>query len=82
MNRGKDIAFALQWADEDGMPNLGEGISRTQDRKARLWSVSVSYSHNRVMHTTVLAISAKEAKKFSLNRHPQATEITVNGKAT
>lgn len=80
MNRGKDVAFMLQWS-EDSQPSLGEGVSRTSDPAARLWSVDVTFPGNRVMRTTILAKNNSQALKFSKNRYPQAINFQVHGKA-
>lgn len=80
MKRGKDANFILVW-DDGERPNLGDGVSRTKDPSAVLWSVDVGYSKGPGMRTTVLARNKGEARKFTQNRYPTATTITVNGKA-
>lgn len=80
MKRGKDVMFAFHWNDEEGKPNLGEGISRTSDAAAVLWSVDVGYAKGPGMKTTVRAKNKSEARKFTQNRYPTATTITVNGR--
>jgi hypothetical protein len=71
----------LTWDDDPARPNLGEGISRTSSPAAALWSVDVGFDKGPGMRTTVRAKSKGEAKKFTRNRYPTATIITVNGKA-
>lgn len=80
MRKGKEFSSLLSWADE-AQPHLGEGISRTTSDKAVLWSVTVQWGKGTPMRTTVLATSSKQAEKFSRNRHPTATTITVIGRA-
>lgn len=82
MRRGKDVKFVLNWDEDVIKPNLGDGVSRTKDPSAVLWSVDVAYPKGPGMHTTVLAKTKAEARKFTRNRYPTATEITVHGKAT
>lgn len=80
MNRGKDVLFTLQWNEDDvHRPNLGEGISRTSDRRAVLWDVCVVIN-GRPMTTTIRAVTKGQALKFSKNRYPNATSITSTGK--
>jgi hypothetical protein len=72
--------YLLHW-QEDNQSVVGEGLSRTESKAARLWSVDVGFNHQRPMKTTVRASSKSEAIKFTKNRHPLATTITVLGKA-
>lgn len=72
-------SYLLFW-QEDHQPIVGEGLSRTESKAARLWSVDVGFSHQPPMKTTVRASSKREAVKFTKNRHPLATTITVLGK--
>lgn len=72
--------YALQWQDDD-RPTLGEGLSRTNDPSAVLWSVDVGYANGPGMRTTVRARNKSEARKFTQNRYPTATTITIHGKA-
>jgi len=78
----KEILSAIEWAKEETLPVLGEGISRTSERGARLWSVDVMFPGNRVMRTTILAKNNSQALKFSKNRYPNATHFKFNGRAT
>lgn len=78
MFKGKEN-YVLTWR-EDGMPTLGEGLSRTTHPAAKLWDVDVQLSNGNPMRTTVRAVSKSEAKKFSANRYPTATLITVHGR--
>lgn len=80
MKRGKDANFTFIWNDEEVKPNLGEGISRTNDAAAGMWSVDVGYAKGPGMKTTVRAKNKTEARKFTQNRYPTATTITVNGR--
>lgn len=70
----------LLWYDEP-RPVLGEGLSRTSKHTAALWRVDVVEHRLRPMKTTIRASSRAEALKFSKNRYPNATTITVIGKA-
>jgi hypothetical protein len=80
--RGKDAGFVLVFADDTFTPpNLGEGISRTSNPRARLWKVKVSFADALPMSTTVLATSQKEAVRFTKNRYPASTSIICTGKA-
>jgi hypothetical protein len=72
--------YLLLW-QEDTQPVVGEGLSRTESKAARLWSVDVGFNHQSPMKTTIRATSKAEAIKFTKNRHPLATTITVLGKA-
>lgn len=72
--------YMLTWQDET-QPVFGEGLSRTSNPAAKLWQVSVRFAAGPPMKTTVLALNKSEALKFSKNRHPNATKITVLGKA-
>ena len=80
--RGKDVGFVLTFGDDSfNTPNLGEGISRTSNPKARLWAVKVSFADALPMSTTVLATSRKQAVLFTKNRYPHSTSIICTGKA-
>lgn len=72
--------YMLTWQDKD-QSVIGEGLSRTSNPAAKLWQVSVRFPAGPPMKTTVLALNKREALKFSKNRHPTATSITVLGKA-
>lgn len=78
MTGGKE-SYVLTW-QEDVVPRLGDGISRTTHPAAKLWNVDVELGNNNPMRTTVRALNKTEAKKFTANRYPQATSITVHGK--
>lgn len=78
MSRNKEN-YVLTW-QEDEVPTLGEGLSRTTNPAAKLWDVDVEMSNSKPMRTTVRAISKSEAKKFTANRYPLATSITVHGR--
>lgn len=79
--RGKDVAFALTWSDDD-TPNLGEGFSRTSAKDARMWEVLVNIPGQMPIKGTIRARTRKETKLFATNRHPNATSIIVTGKAS
>lgn len=79
MNRGKDCNYMLHWA-EDHRPVVGEGLSRTSDPRAPLWVVDVEFDKTPRMRTTIKASNKREARKFALNRHPDAKTITIHGK--
>lgn len=70
--------YLLPWREGD-YQSLGEGVSRTSDPRSRLYAVEVKMRSSRPMHTTVRAISPSQAKQFTLNRHPDATTITIKG---
>ena len=78
MTNGKEFLLSVQWDDQDP-PILGEGISRTSNKRAVLYDVLVVLN-GRPMTTTVRATSKAEAIKFSKNRYPRATSITSTGK--
>jgi len=73
-------SYVLPWDDGD-QPVVGDGLSRTSDPRAVLWSVEVSWDHGKPMRSTVRAVSKTQAAAFTKNRHPKATTITVQGKA-
>jgi hypothetical protein len=80
MYKKTEPSYVLGWEDES-RPNLGEGISRTSKATAPLWRVDVVNKGARAMKTTIRAANKAEALKFSQNRYPSATTITVIGKA-
>jgi hypothetical protein len=80
MEKKSNFGCVLAWED-DARPNLGEGVSRTTSASAVLWQVNVIIGGMPPMKTTVLANNKTEARKFSENRYPKATTITVIGKA-
>jgi hypothetical protein len=80
MFKKPERSYMLGWSD-DSRPNLGEGISRTSKTTAPLWRVDVADKGHQVMRTTIRAANKAEALKFSQNRYPSATTITVIGKA-
>ncbi len=71
--------YILPWDDGD-QPVIGDGLSRTSNPRAALWSVTVGFGNNRPMFSTVRAMSKAEAKTFTRHRHPTATTITVLGR--
>lgn len=71
--------YVLTW-QEDDRPVIGDGLSRTSNPRAVLWSVTVGFGNNRPMFSTVRAMSKAEAKTFTRHRHPTATTITVLGR--
>lgn len=71
--------YVLTWQEEH-QPVIGDGLSRTSNPRAVLWSVTVDFGHNRPMFSTVRAMSKAEARTFTRHRHPTATTITVHGK--
>jgi len=75
----KDIICAFQWSD-DNRPVIGVGISRSANPDAPLWDVDVLYDRGSPMRTTIRAKSRAEARKFTKNRHPNATHVIVYGK--
>lgn len=79
MSLPKD-SFVLHWHDTE-RPVVGEGLSRTSNKAARLWRVDVKFTQGPAMKTTIKATSKTEAIKFTKNRHPTASTITVLGRA-
>jgi len=79
--RGKDVAFALTWQDDE-TPSLGEGISRTSDKTAPMWAVTVQIPGQMPLKEVIRAHTRKEAKLFASNRYPKANSIIVTGKAS
>ena len=65
----------------DEPTNVGKGITRTTDPKAKLWPVTVSFSAGgKPMATLIRAVSAGQAEVFARNRHPNARTIAVGRK--
>lgn len=79
--RGKDVAFALTWQDDE-TPSLGEGISRTSDKNAPMWAVTIQIPGQMPIKEVIRAHTRKEAKLFATNRYPKASSIIVTGKAS
>lgn len=71
--------YVLTW-NEERQPVIGDGLSRTSNPRAVLWSVTVGFTNNRSMFSTVRAMSKAQAATFTRHRHPTATTITVLGK--
>jgi hypothetical protein len=78
--RGKDVSFVLTW-NEGVICRHGEGVSRTSDPKAKLWSLIIQIPGQMVLRSTIRAHTRKEAKEFATNCHPTATSIIVVGQA-
>lgn len=78
--RGTDNFGVLCWRD-DSITTLGEGISRTNAKDARLWKVQVTVPGEGNLLTIVRARNKREALLFSKNRHQRATSITFIGQA-
>ena len=72
--------YVLLWREDD-QPIVGEGLSRTSSKAARLWRVDVGFAQGPAMRTTIRAMSKSEAIKFTKNRHPTASTINVLGRA-
>jgi len=75
----KNAICAFQWNDDE-RPVIGVGLSRSANPAAPLWDVDVLYAKGLPMTTTIRAMSQAEARKFTKNRHPNATQIIVHGK--
>ena len=68
--------YVLLWQEQYGA-NLGEGISRTGDPKAKLYEIVVTFAGMRPMREWLRATSKEEAAMFAANRYPSSTNITV-----
>jgi hypothetical protein len=65
----------------DEPTHWGEGITRTNDPRARLWPVTVTFTTgSRPMRTTIRAVSAGQAEQFARARHPYARSVAVGNK--
>jgi len=69
--------YVLLWQEQYGA-NLGEGISRTGDPKAKLYEIVVTFAGMRPMREWLRATSETEAAKFAANRYPSSINITVD----
>ena len=69
--------YVLLWQEQYGA-NLGEGISRTADPKAKLYEIAVTFAGMRPMREWLRATSETEAAKFAANRYPSSINITVD----
>lgn len=59
----------------------GEGITRTNDPKAKLWQVTITFKQGlRPMRTTIKATSPLQAEQFARARHPYVNTVAVGPK--
>lgn len=72
--------YMLTWL-EDHTPNIGEGVSRTNNPSARLFQVVVSFGGAPPLTDHIRAMNKKQAEMFAKNRYPQATQVNVIGKS-
>jgi hypothetical protein len=70
-------ACSLTWQDGEPAPRLGEGISRTSAKNAKLFRLRIEFEKSLPMIETIRARSATEARKFARNRYPSCKEATV-----
>lgn len=64
---------------DDLSPRFGEGISRTSAPDAQLYPVTIPLLNAPPIRATIRAVSAKQARLFAQNNHPNADHkrITV-----
>ena len=56
----------------------GEGITRTSDPRAKLWSVTVTFATGaRPLRETIRATGPLQAEQFARARHPSARTVAV-----
>jgi hypothetical protein len=67
--------------NDDPCLNSGEGITRTTNPRAQLYQFEVRMDRLRPLRGTISATSRKQAEQFARARHPNATQITVHGRA-
>jgi hypothetical protein len=67
--------------DDDECLSAGEGITRTTNPKACLWSFEARLEQMRPLRGTIRATNKSEARRFAEARHPNAVKITIHGKA-
>lgn len=61
--------------------HCGEGVTRTSDTAAKLWPVDLTFGPDaQPLHTTIRALSIKQAEQFARNRHPHARTVVVGNK--
>jgi hypothetical protein len=58
-------------------PRLGEGISRTSAKDAKLFRLRIEFEKSLPMVETIKARTAAEARKFARNRYPTCTDAIV-----
>lgn len=71
MNR-KPLFLPLLW--DEGTPNLGEGVSRPKAKaRTKPFTVLVKFNQTKPMRVTLMAETARHAKKYASNRWPDST---------
>ena len=70
-------AFSATGREGIPAPRLGEGISRTTAKEAKLFHLRIELGASPPMIETIRARSATEARMFARNRYPSSTEVTV-----
>lgn len=66
--------YVLPW--DDASPT-GEGLTRTTDPKARLWSFRLTFNGAPPMRCTVRALTLEQAEGFIRHRHPNVLTMTI-----
>ena len=65
----------------DEPPQMGEGITRTSDPKAKLWPVTITFTTGaRPLRTTIRAKGPIQAEKFARARHMNVLTVAVGVK--
>ena len=68
----------MSWQDLDPQCQLGVGVSRTGDKRAKLFDLNVTFPASiKPMKESIRAASARQAKAFAKARYPKATSIEI-----
>jgi hypothetical protein len=74
------MAIRYSLPEEKILP-IGEGITRTNDPKAKLWPVTITFTTGlRPMRTTIKATGPLQAEQFARARHPYVRSVAVEQK--
>jgi hypothetical protein len=58
--------------------NVGEGITRTSDPRAKLWPVTITFTTGaRALRTTIRALGPLQAEQFARARHINVRTVAV-----
>lgn len=71
--------YVLTW-NEEPQAVIGEGLSRTS-KAVPLYEVNVTFQGRGSMKEWLRAASKQEARKFCINKYPNATDINVIGRS-
>lgn len=77
MSPRRPISYILPMVDATEPVNVGEGITRTSSKHARLFPVRVHFQYAKPLLDSIRAVSRAQANTFARNRYPTHVQIEL-----